>query len=82
MGGQEACCLQEQRDVLHMEDYTVSPVSERIRKLRIEKRGAPGSRRTAKPADEKAVAPQAQGVFRGGVSSVVSRSRRSVTRRA
>ena len=30
-------------------------------------------------ADEKAVAPQAQGVFRGGVSSVASRSRRSVT---
>ena len=46
-----------------------------------EKRGAPGSRGTAKPADEKAVAPQAQGVFPGGVSSCPSRRARSVTGR-
>ena len=43
------------------------------------KRGGARSSRTASPADEKAVAPQAQGVFHGGVSSVASRSRRSVT---
>ncbi len=39
---------------------------------------APGSRRTANRADEKAVAPQAQGVFRGAVSSVPSRRARGV----
>ena len=44
-----------------------------------QKRGGGRSSRTAHPADEKAVAPQAQGVFRGGVSSVALRSRRSVT---
>ncbi len=43
------------------------------------KRGGVRSSRTAHPADEKAVAPAAQGVFRGGVSSVAPRSRRSVT---
>ena len=51
----------------------------RARSVTTQKRGAPGSRETARPAGEKAVAPQAQGVFRGGVSSVASRSRRSVT---
>ena len=44
-----------------------------------QKRGAPGSRATARPAGEKAVAPQAQGVFRGGTSSCPSRRARSVT---
>lgn len=56
MGGQEACCLQEQRDVLHMEDYTVSPVSERMRKLRIViesvERGWETVRRIELPEDE------------------------------
>ena len=44
-----------------------------------QKRGAPGSRETARPAGEKAVAPQAQGVFCGGTSSCPSRRARSVT---
>ena len=43
------------------------------------KRGGVRSSRTAKAADEKTGWPKANGIFRGGLSSVASRSRRSVT---
>ena len=43
------------------------------------KRGGVRNSRTAKAADEKTDWPKANGIFRGGLSSAASRSRRSVT---